>query len=407
MNIAFIVTSFWSFGELLIAIEFANELRKSGEKICFIVPPTHRNTVIKNGYTCISLIPKSVQLNRILFNEVKYSFKPDLVILSDFLNYNFAYRHYGITKEDLNIFNSKISTFDNFYWTYPRKCMDTYGFKSEIPKKIDLEGYGSRIIPCPIVNPDLVEEDKVYTYSLIKDFIDISNIKKRENRIKYGFFNDDQKIILVSYAKWQNEHIENSEVSRFINLSNKLFNNLIGKLSKEFKIICVGTKEEIWGENNSVHYYDSLEPKIFDGLVSISDIYIGRNMTSTSMARIALSGVRCVNIINSIGDMETIEEIRGMGEFNMNIRPYKYLMFPVGWYDFLKPIFDDNPYTELITQIEQFHVEEGVKTIKDIIHGDNSNYIALTNKLRNRLAKLMTPKEIVESILSCDLEEKR
>ena len=104
MNVVFIVTSFWSFGELLIAVEFADELIKSGDKICFIAPPTHKNTILKKGYICISLVPKSRQLNRILFNEVKYSFKPDLVILSDFLNYNFADRHYGITKEDLKTF---------------------------------------------------------------------------------------------------------------------------------------------------------------------------------------------------------------------------------------------------------------------------------------------------------------
>ncbi len=405
MNIVFIVTSFWSFGELLIAMEFADELVKSGDEICFIAPPTHKNTILKKGYICISLVPKSRQLNRILFNEVKYSFKPDLVILSDFLNYNFADRHYGITKEDLNIFDTTVCTFDNFYWNYPRKCMDTYGFKSDIPKKIVLEDYGARIVPCPIINSDSVEGENVYTYSLISDFVDISNLEKRKNRIKYGFDNDEDKIILVSYAKWQNEHIEDRGVSEFIKLSNSFFNKLIIKLAEEFHIICVGSKEKIQGDN--IHYYSSVHTEIFDELVSISDIYISRNMTSTSMVRIALSGVRCVNIINSISDIRTIEKIVAKDEFNVTIEPYRYLMFPVGWYSFLKPIFDDNPYAELIIQIEQFEIERGIETIKDVLYEDNSNHIILTNKLRKRLSELMTPKEIVRSILSYDLEGKR
>lgn len=406
MNIVFIVTSFWTFGELLIAIEFANELRKSGDRVFFIVPPTHKDTVIRYGYNCISLIPKSRKLNMILFTEVEYSFKPDLVVLSDFLNYNFADRQYGIKKEDLKIFNTKISTFDNFYWTYPRKSMDTYGFRSEIPKKIELEDYGARIIPCPIVNPDLVNEENVYTYSLIKSFIDTSIKEKTKNRIKYGFPDNKDKIILTSYAMWQNEHIKDIGVSKFIDLSNLLFENLISELAKEFHIICVGAKDKIFGELDNIRYYNSPEPKMFDELASISEIYISRNMTSTSMARIALSGIRCVNIINSIIDKNTIIENLGKDAFDMNIKPYRYLMFPVGWYSFLKPIFNNNPYTELITQIEQFDIKQGIEIISDIIYENNSNYLTLTNNLRDRLSKLMTPEKIIRSILSHNLEVK-
>lgn len=407
MNIIFLVTSFWAFGELLIAIEFANELRDSGYNICFIVPQTHRNAVVKNGYACISLIPKSTQLNRILFNEVKYSFNPHLVILSDFLNYNFAYRHYGISKKDLNIFKTQIATFDNFHWSYPRKCMDTYGFKSGISQKIDLEYYGPRIIPCPIVNPDSVDETNVYTYALVNKFIDTSNKEKIKNRLKYGFYDNKDRIILVSYAKWQNEPIQESGVNEFIDLSNRLFDRLIQELSQEFHINCVGIKDKILGECDNIHYYSSLDPKTFDELVSISDIYISRNMTSTSMVRIALSGVRCVNIINSIDDKKTIEEIIGKEGFAPNIKPYKYLMFPVGWYNFLSPIFYNNPYTELITQIEQFNIEQGVDIIRNIIYEDSCDYVNLTNILKGKLSKLTTPNEIVKSILNKDSEGKK
>ena len=85
--------------------------------------------------------------------DIESSISPNLVILSDFLNYNYCEVHYGITKEDLSIFSGKIATFDNFSWELKRKGMDSYGFNSNVLKEADINLYKYKICPSPIVNP--------------------------------------------------------------------------------------------------------------------------------------------------------------------------------------------------------------------------------------------------------------
>lgn len=101
MKVLFIVTSFWAYGELIIAMNFAKKLAKDGHKPHFLIPPKHKRIVDQNGYKNTVLIPKAGKINRILMKDIEYSISPNLVILSDFLNYNYCEVHYGITKEDL------------------------------------------------------------------------------------------------------------------------------------------------------------------------------------------------------------------------------------------------------------------------------------------------------------------
>ena len=41
-TVLFIVTSFWAYGELAIATEFARQMPGSGYRPLFLIPPSHR-----------------------------------------------------------------------------------------------------------------------------------------------------------------------------------------------------------------------------------------------------------------------------------------------------------------------------------------------------------------------------
>lgn len=406
MKVVFIITSFWAYGELIIAKEFAEELRKNGFDIIFVIPPTHKESIKESGFRHIMLIPKSKKLNQIIFQEISENFKPNLVILSDFLNYSFAEKHYGIVRADLEIFKCKLATFDNFDWQLSRKCMDTYGFVSDIPKKTNILDYGKRIIPCPLSNP-LQELDKdTYKYSLVTERLNNSNEYKEILKKKYGFDKiGDKKIILVSYAKWQESYINNKNISDFIDLSNKLFDELIISLAKDYIIICIGINNNKFKECENIFTYNSMISKEFDEYAVISDLYIGKNITSTSMVRLALSGIICVNIINSYVSKYKIKE-KSFNGFNYEsqlseMSLYNYMMYPVGWYYFLKPLFDNNLYGEIIQNCEQFEMNETRNKIIKLLNLEEKQIEIgeKVSKLNKILDKLDTPSMIVEAII--------
>ena len=101
-KIVFINTSYWAWGELTIAIQFAKRLKRA--ECLFIVPPSHESRIKRSGFEYRILIPHGKRLNRLTFSEVQSAFGPDLVILSDLLNYAFCDTHYGLTFEDLELF---------------------------------------------------------------------------------------------------------------------------------------------------------------------------------------------------------------------------------------------------------------------------------------------------------------
>lgn len=407
MKVVFIVTSFWSYGELLIAMQFANELRYTSSKVLFIIPPTHKNNVAKNNFKYVSLIPKSQKLNRLIFSEVEHTFKPELIILSDFLNYSFSDRHYGIDYNDLSIFSGKLATFDNFNWSLERKCMDTYGFVSDIPKRTDVKYYGEKILPCPLVDAKYSSEGSEYHYSLVRNRLDTSKETRRLLRSKYGFSNEDNnKIILASYAKWQDSYISHENIGDFINLSNSIFDELILQLSKYYTIICIGKQDVKFKDNKNIHCYNSMPEHLFDEYASLSDLYIGRNMTSTSMVKLALSDIICINIINSIVTNDKISETcigdLDYGAMISNMPMYKYMMFPVGWYYFLKPLFWQNLYADIICLREQFHMNETLHIIHELLFSQikKESISDKVHELNKQLTMLPTPIDIVESIIS-------
>ena len=102
----YIVTSFWAYGELLMAIDLAERQRAAGIEPVLIIPPSHVTMADAKGMRYETLIPGSRKLNVMLLHDVQRRFRPSAVILADALNYSFCERHYGLRLEDLDVFKA-------------------------------------------------------------------------------------------------------------------------------------------------------------------------------------------------------------------------------------------------------------------------------------------------------------
>ena len=405
MNVAFIITSFWAYGELLIAKAFAERIQEDGNRVLFIIPPSHKKS-LGGLFKCVTLIPDSRSINRIIFNEVQEKFAPDLVILSDFLNYSFADRHYGITVEDLEIFKCKIATFDNFDWNLKRTCMDTYGYISDIPKKVHIESFGDRIIACPLGAPAFEKKDGEHRFALFHASEYADQAKKQELRKEYADqYPIDKKIILVSNAKWQENYVQNENIDKFVELTNLIFSRFLLQLAETEIVISIGEKKENAPDHPNYIRLDSMPSEEFERYVNMADLYIGRNITSTSMIRIALSGIPCVNIENSRhslseADMEKLSAFSGT-KLTSADKIYKFMMFPVGWYEFLKPLMNGNPYSEIVHRCELFDVEATFDTIRNLLYDEQTktDLFQKVQELNTLLEQLKSPSDIIKLII--------
>lgn len=384
MKVLFIVTSFWAYGELIIAMDFAKQLVTEENTVHFLIPPKHKKIVSENDYKNTVLIPKAGKINRILMKDLEMTFTPDVVVLSDFLNYNYCYKYYGINNEDLSVFSGKIATFDNFAWELSRKAMDSYGFNSKVLSETNINLFKYKICPSPIVNPNAPMEKNHYIFSIGNKGINVNEQLKQKYRSELNLpYN--KKIILVTVALWQQVASKYTDAANFVNECEDIFCKFLEDISKDNIVLCIGESSRKINNTNIISL-KSMNTEEFDKYVVASDLYLGRNITSTSMIRIALSGIPCAIMMNSKYDGKN---------------KYGYYMFPVGWYDFLKPVIKENPYSEVITFLEQYDNEENIKRVNDILYNGEikETIMGKVEKLKLDLKKLKSPSEIIKDIV--------
>ncbi len=108
MNILFIVTSFWAYGELLIALQFAKRIQKHGFEPYFFIPSSHKKILDETNIPYSVLLPKLGNINRVLLEDYNNNYNPDFIILSDFLNYNFCEKTLRFNHKRFGNFQGKI-----------------------------------------------------------------------------------------------------------------------------------------------------------------------------------------------------------------------------------------------------------------------------------------------------------
>ncbi|MCI9410666.1 MAG: hypothetical protein HFG36_01200 [Eubacterium sp.] len=389
MCFLFIVTSYWAYGELAIACEFAKRVEKVGGQVHFLVPPTHQKTMKSWGFGFTTLLVKSRVLNVILLKDIESRLRPKVVILADFLNYNFCEAHYGLTYKDLEIFSGKIGTFDDFDWVKTKDCMDTYGFKAKRFAEIDIRKYGFGLCPCPIVNPIDAERENTFFYRLtdrkLPYCIGKTDEYKRKLDIPTG-----RKVILYTNAVWQDNYKNYNDVQQFVEVNQAIFWHLMERLAKKYTIICIGKESYYKKKTENIIFIDSVPPDVFDQYILATDLFLSRNVVSTSLARAVLSGVPSVCIQNSIRFKRDVKGENSIAisyendfvneQLNKLQRSYKYRMFPVGWYYFLQNIYDNNPYFDTFYQVEQYDIEHTMNTIASLLE-NRDTYDRLRLKL--------------------------
>ncbi|QNU66075.1 hypothetical protein EHE19_014460 [Ruminiclostridium herbifermentans] len=412
MNVGIIVTSYWAYGELLIALQFAKRIKKFGYNPYFFIPPSHKNILQQENINYCVLIPNIGSINRILFQDYENRCHPEYVILSDFLNYNFCEKDYGLSVKDLEIFSGRIGTFDNFDWTIKLRKMDTYGFAASIASKVDINKYGFKLVPCPITNVNEQNEDDKFYYSLIDEYLEYDEEKKIKMREELNL-PQKKPIILVTSATWQDTYKSYPQIIKCVEIFNNVYARLIDKMSEKVTIVHVGKNSSIKfkNENKNIIYLDNLSPKLFDKYCIACDVFLSRNITSTTLAKVACSGIPAMVLTNSLhikngvvlsSNSEITNEMKKELEKIDDLYPYR--MFPVGWYSFLEPIHKNNPYFELVIEEEVFDFDKVLKSIDKMTNdaGYRAEIKEKAMQYRLTLENLKKPEEILSLLNNRD-----
>lgn len=356
-TVLFVVTSFWAYGELTIATEFARRMAGTGFRPLFLIPPNHRRLIADAGLEHQIMIPGAGKINRMLLHDIATVVRPALVVLADFLNFDFCDRHYGLRRTDLAVFDCPIGTFDDFSWGRDGAWMDTYGFKAKYEGDITLDGLSFRLRPCPLNNPfDEVPAD-VHPYPLLEDVTDVPRTERAGVRAELGL-TGDRPVVLVAGATWQRMHAAYPHVTSFVNACNAMLEGLLSRLLRHADVLAVGPRLVFHDRTpDGFHPLGPVEPDRFRRLVQAVDLHISNNIVSVSLHRLALGGIPSVTLVNSRRAVEGVDYA------------YPCRMFPVGWFHFLDSLLDSNPFGGLVPEVEIFDEEAALATIVPMLRG--------------------------------------
>jgi hypothetical protein len=372
-TVLFIVTSFWAYGELTIAVEFAQRMTGSGFRPLFLIPPSHRRLIAEAGLAYQVMIPGSGKINRIQLHDIAHVHRPALVVLADFLNFDFSDRHYGLHRSDLAVFDCPIGTFDNFSWGREGAWLDTYGFKAKYEGDITVDGLSFRLRPCPLNNPLDEVAPEVYPYPLLADLTDVARTERAQVRSELGL-TGDRPVVLVTGATWQEMHAAYPQVTGFVAACDAMLERLLSSLLPHADVLAVGP-QLVFRDRVPDGFYPlgPVAPDRFRRLIQAVDLHIANNLISVSLHRLALGGIPSVSLVNSLHKrngrtrrasaaapaitesvLRTVEDVDYL---------YPCRMFPVGWYHFLDSLLAGNPFGDLVAQVEIFDEDAALAAI--------------------------------------------
>jgi Family of unknown function (DUF6365) len=105
----------------------------------------------------------------------------------------------------------------------------------------------------------------------------------------------------------------------------------------------------------------SLSPENFDRLLGSVDLFLSANISATTIGRAIAAGVPVLVVQNSCraDTVEGAEEWigRAVSEhlkawLHRSVPLYPFSLWPLGYWQFLKPLLQDNPYREALEVVE-------------------------------------------------------
>jgi hypothetical protein len=407
--VLFIVTSFWAYGELAIATEFARRMAGTGFRPLFFIPPAHRTLIAESGLDHQVMIPGAGKINRIQLKDIQHVHRPALVVLADFMNFDFCNHRYGLRRADLSVFDCPIGTFDDFAWGRPGAWLDTYGFKAKYEGDITVDGLSFRLRPCPLNNPldgdsPEVVGPEVHPYQLLEDMADVPTTARAEVRRELGL-TGDRPVVLVTGAAWQQTHAAYPRVTAFVRAWHLMLEQLLWTLLRHADVLAVGPQLVFHDRlPDGFHQLGTMSPERFRRLIQAVDLHISNNIVSVSLHRLALGGIPSVALMSSLHKRD--------GQLRWSSQPavpvlsesarrvvdgvdylYPCRMFPVGWFQFLRSLLDGNPFSDLVPQVEMFDEEAALATIVPML-GDGPERSRLAQARETYLAALRKLPEV-------------
>ncbi|MBL8150290.1 MAG: hypothetical protein JNN15_10235 [Blastocatellia bacterium] len=410
-NVLFVSTGSLAFGESVMALNFARSLPKSDYNSCFILSPLNSVLLEQDNeeFENVKLFEGAHKINRLLVIDFLEKNPPDIIVLCDFLTFDFSQADFGINLKFLRAYGKPIISLDTYEWESGNFTLDFFsGVDKQLPRMLlQLDG---ALRPCPLNKPAPTTE-RIVCYSFLDQIKCLQPDEIERKREELGI-NPNDFVIFSATAVWQAFRPKTKYKGPFGHIVSELLSYYVSKLNKPVHWIRVGPERERTTEkygNITEHNFPSLQESEFDKLLAASDILVTSNVASTTLVKCIKYGRSALLLYNSIkanqpSDLAQYKHIKlseYMSKLIENAYPLQpFLMFPLGWYKFLSPIMKDNPYLETFYRAEILDEEVVLSILHQAIQDKELSLSKEVGNYEKLLKTLPSPSESIEHFIN-------
>lgn len=383
MKVVYFAPSPRSAGQVLIGLSLAEQLRKSGTETHFIVAEAARQVMYRRKGFPYTLINESAgPLTRLVVDEVMEEFRPDIIVIGDYLGYSYAIeKSYRLDPWFIEQYNMPILPVDIWELDRTGLAVDFCG-EQIIPVGPRILGMNARLVPVPIAHPKLDNTEHAFRYRLIDDLERVTRRTRGHLHTTFGLGAQD-RLILLSLANWQmpNAELYSQDRNRIAQAVPRLLAHYLSQLPETAHFLLVGSVPE--GLKGSLPPERTIvlppcPPARFDVLLGSADLVLSLNASAVTLARAVLSGTPAMLLSNRFtvtGDNEietTAAALGGLAPYVSDwlasaLPLYPFRMWPLGYHAFLEPVLTGNPYAAAFATAEILDQEGVVSGLEQLL----------------------------------------
>jgi len=368
MRLLFLALSQHGYGETVIGMSLARQLLPLGVESRFVVEATAEPVVSHGGFGYTVLSESMGPLAGRVLDDVVAEFKPDALVLADYLIFSRAMRTIFLL-DPWYIDRYRLPVLPIDIWALDGQHLEMdFGGQETIRLDPRIRELTAQLRPVPLTHPEPDGDGRVFPFRL-------SDADGRVSRRTRGHLHNTlgiprgHRLAMITFAGWQRspDPRYDERIHRVARRVPELLAHYLRALPPTTHFMVIGGMPDAFRAlpADRLITLPACMPKRFAVLTGAADLLISLNAASTAVAEAILADVPAVVLSNRFTVTDDPPEkasefvrtwLAGTGPL------YPFRIWPLGYHRFLDPLLAGNPYADTLATAELLD-EDGVMTV--------------------------------------------
>ncbi len=383
MRLLFLALSQHGYGETVIGMSLARQLIPLGVQCHFVVEAKAEPVVCHGGFGYTVLGESMGPLAGQMLDDVVATFKPDALVLADYLIFSRAMRTLFLL-DPWYIDRYQLPVLPIDIWGLDRRDLEMdFGGHERIPVDPRIRQLAGQLRPVPLTHPRPDADGRGFPFRISDTDGRVSRRTRGHLRTALGIPRG-HRLAMITFAGWQRspDPRYDERIHRIARRVPDLLAYYLRSLPPTTHFMVIGGVPEAFRTlpADRLITLPSCAPKRFAVLTGAADLLVSLNAASTAVAEAILADVPAVVLSNRFtvttpdpatggvpGTLPGPPTPEKLSEFVRTwlagTAPlYPFRIWPLGYHRFLEPLLAGNPYADTLATAELLD-EDGVMTV--------------------------------------------